>query len=63
MSDPGEEPAPADSPEATQRAEPTLGDLLRANLRVCLGALALALVAFGAWWLLRWLFPDVEWLR
>ena len=50
-------------PQADERPEPTLGGLLRANLKLVGGVLLFGAVAFGIWRGLVLLFPDVEWLR
>jgi hypothetical protein len=43
--------------------EPSFAALLQGSLRVCGLALLLATLAFGLWLALRWLFPEIAWLR
>ena len=49
------------SPEP--KPEPTFGELLRGNARVLFGVALYAVIAFGIWRGLVWLFPDIAWLR
>jgi hypothetical protein len=54
------------TPQAAQgeaRPEPTFGSLLRGNLKVLAWVFALGLLAFGGWYGLAQLFPEVSWLR
>jgi hypothetical protein len=42
---------------------PTFRALLASNLRVCAYALLVAAVVYWTWRLLRYLFPEVQWLQ
>ena len=45
------------------REAPSFRALLAANVRVLTWLALAALLAWGVWRGLRWLFPDVPWLR
>lgn len=53
MSDTEPEPLP----------EPSLAALMASNLKVLLGVALLIVLAWGTWFLVSKLFPDVAWLQ
>lgn len=55
--------SPETTPEPELGPEPTLAALMASNLKVLLGVALLITLAWGTWFLVSKLFPDVAWLQ